>query len=67
MDEYGYVYLIDFGISKFININDSRPGSLKGTAFFMAPEVLKEEDPSNYLNDWWAVGILLYLILKMIC
>jgi protein-serine/threonine kinase len=40
MDEHGYVYLADFGLSKFL-INENETKSFCGTAEYLAPEILE--------------------------
>ena len=67
-DEYRTV-LIDFGIAKTDNANDSttsapmtRTGVIVGTPKYMAPEQLKGDELGPW-TDRYAVGCLLYLLL----
>lgn len=63
IDERGYIKLIDFGISKQINIaKKERTYSLKGTEQYMAPEMLNKKGYS-FQVDWWALGTIMYEML----
>lgn len=65
--ESSYVRLSDFGLSAIIK--KSRCHSLSGTGTYLAPEVI--EDPNNEGHgssvDWWALGILTYILLTLQC
>ncbi|KAI6690846.1 hypothetical protein NL676_027674 [Syzygium grande] len=51
----GIVKLADFGLAKVTTLNDVR--SCKGTAFWMAPEVVNAKDPGYGLPaDIWSLG-----------
>lgn len=58
MDEDGYIYLADFGLSKFLQ-GDDTTNSFCGTAEYLAPEIL-EMKGHGFSVDWWTLGILLY-------
>ena len=58
MDENGYIYLADFGLSKFLQ-GDDQTNSFCGTAEYLAPEIL-EMKGHGFSVDWWTFGILLY-------
>lgn len=69
MDSNSNVKLIDFGLSRsFFQLSDTGEKALlrmqtkAGTAFFMAPEVIR----GNYSNscDMWSAGCILYLMLS---
>ena len=59
MDELGYIYLADFGLSKFLSDQDQKTYSFCGTAEYLAPEIL-EMRGHGYAVDWWTLGILVY-------
>ena len=58
------IKLIDFGLSKCYKNNgfDSKMSSIVGTAYYVAPEVLK----GNYGPecDVWSIGVIMYLLLS---
>ena len=60
IQEDGYVKLIDFGLSKFLEAN-KYTSTIAGTVMYMAPEILNEEHDKN--ADWWSVGCLMYELL----
>mmetsp|Transcript_47439 Transcript_47439/g.34724 ORF Transcript_47439/g.34724 Transcript_47439/m.34724 type:complete len:272 (-) Transcript_47439:132-947(-) len=59
LDEQGYIYLADFGLSKFLQGQNDQTYSFCGTAEYLAPEIL-EMKGHNFSVDWWTFGILLY-------
>lgn len=56
--EDGYMYLIDFGISKKL-ASEEVTRSFCGTPEYLAPEMLKRAGHS-YTLDWWTLGVLTY-------
>jgi serum/glucocorticoid-regulated kinase 2 len=58
MDEYGYIYLADFGLAKILEKGEVA-NSFCGTAEYLAPEIITESGHS-FTVDWWALGILTY-------
>jgi serine/threonine protein kinase len=60
-----WVKIGDFGISKRIGGDSTYLHTFVGTALFMAPEVLDEDNVEGYTNavDIWALGCVLYLLL----
>jgi tRNA A-37 threonylcarbamoyl transferase component Bud32 len=57
--------LLDFGISKAQNIDDSavditRTGMVMGTPYYMAPEQARGDRRLDHRVDLWAVGVILY-------
>lgn len=59
-DIYLDVKLIDFGCSKIFHPNKLNK-ELIGTAYYVAPEVLKES--YNFQCDMWSVGVILYMLI----
>ncbi|MCK5787658.1 MAG: serine/threonine protein kinase [Chlamydiia bacterium] len=55
----GGVKVIDFGISNFF-IDEDDKSSIKGTAMYMAPEVLKRSTNASIQSDIYSLGIILY-------
>ena len=63
-DNNNYIIkLSDYGCSKRLNSLGSKIyfKSHVGTATYMAPEILKEED-YNYKCDLWSIGIIIYIL-----
>lgn len=58
IDQDGYLYLSDFGLSKFIE-GTQQTFSFKGTAEYLAPEIL-DQGGHGFSVDWWTLGVLLY-------
>lgn len=59
LDESGYLKLTDFGIAKLVI---GRTYTVCGTTDYFAPETLKQTG-HNRAVDWWACGVLLYIML----
>ena len=57
MDEYGFISLVDFGLSKLLG-EDKVTESFCGTPDYMSPEVIKGSG-HNHSTDWWGLGILM--------
>eukprot|EP01029_Cantina_marsupialis_P022183 TRINITY_DN5403_c0_g1_i1.p1 TRINITY_DN5403_c0_g1~~TRINITY_DN5403_c0_g1_i1.p1 ORF type:complete len:964 (+),score=256.22 TRINITY_DN5403_c0_g1_i1:214-3105(+) len=55
VDEHGVVKLADFGAAKFLGRINAMTESLKGTPYFMAPEVIKCQGYS-ISADIWSLG-----------
>jgi serine/threonine protein kinase len=62
IDDAGHIKLIDFGLSKWLS-QGSRTGTLCGTLYYMAPEVLRQE-PYTHSADWWSLGVLVFALLQ---
>jgi eukaryotic-like serine/threonine-protein kinase len=75
--KYGEVYILDWGIAKYINQHDfddknfipitnnlTRPGKLAGTLSHIAPE-LSIGEKASYQSDIYALGIILYQMLTL--
>ncbi|KAE8573635.1 cAMP-dependent protein kinase catalytic subunit-like [Halyomorpha halys] len=56
LDEYGYVKLTDFGLSKIVT---QRTYTLCGTPDYFAPEILMNKGYGKSV-DYWSYGVLLY-------
>ncbi|KAL7227839.1 hypothetical protein ACSBR1_022673 [Camellia fascicularis] len=54
VDASGSVKLADFGLAKATKLNDVK--SCKGTAFWMAPEVVNQKDGYGLAADIWSLG-----------
>lgn len=54
----GHVKLTDFKFSAQLTVNRQRRNSRVGTPCWMAPELLKNERPYDFLVDIWSLGIL---------
>lgn len=59
VDESGYIYLADFGLSKFLEGSKDQTFSFCGTAEYLAPEILDMKG-HGFSVDWWTFGILVY-------
>ena len=60
-DESGYLFITDFGISRFNNIDNRRCTS--GTPSYMAPEVIFRQN-HDFSVDFYALGSVLYELIK---
>lgn len=58
LDEYGYLKLTDFGLSKQADYSDN----FCGTPEYISPEMIEGTDHDKNV-DWWALGILIYELL----
>ena len=61
INEDGYAYVIDFGISKKLEAGQ-RTKSFCGTPDYFAPELIKQKG-HDYQLDWWSLGVLTFEIL----
>jgi calcium-dependent protein kinase len=59
-DEYFDIKLIDFGCSKFFR-KDEKHSSFIGTAYYIAPEVFKNEYDEK--SDIWSCGVIMHMLL----
>ena len=58
----GLVKVLDFGLAKARDHSLTGPGTLLGTAAYMAPEQIRD-DPVDGRADLWALGVVLYEML----
>lgn len=58
MDEIGFPKLTDFGLAKFIKVQDVAK-TFCGTPEYLPPEVILDQG-CNRPADWWSLGILIY-------
>lgn len=67
IDEEGHLRLTDFGLSEFRSKIGSKIGKngnyIKGSANYIAPEVIRGDEVS-FEVDWWALGIMAYLMVE---
>jgi len=65
-DPAGGVKVLDFGIAKLVSgtrsMHSTAAGSLVGTLAYMAPELLRGEEPSAAC-DLWALGLIAHELL----
>ena len=54
----------DFGVSKISEPDEEKRGSMIGTIFYMAPEVVNCK-PYLYSSDVWSMGVVLYELLTL--
>ena len=59
-EEYFWIQIIDFGTAKIFEHN-KKEKSIVGSAYYIAPEVLKKN--YNEKCDTWSVGVILYMFL----
>ena len=58
----GTIKIADFGVSKHIRTLQSGPKSLRGTPYWIAPEVIRSENCTNKV-DIWGVGVTAFELL----
>ena len=61
INEDGYIWLADFGLSRILNSNEQAL-TFWGTAEYLSPEMISESG-HTFSSDWWSVGILIYEML----
>jgi len=71
IDRRGHATILDFGLSRLVNINDKLPtgnssvnGQLKGSLSYMSPEQARGQiDQIDHRTDIFSLGIVLYELL----
>src|SRR3954464_12862384 len=58
----GRAVLTDFGTGREVSDGSARTGALVGTPLYLAPELLRDADPSIH-SDIYSLGVLLYHML----
>ena len=61
IDEEGQVYLLDFGLTRSIDHDESSIGLIRGTPWYMSPEQARGE-PLTPASDIYSLGVTLYEI-----
>jgi serine/threonine-protein kinase len=62
-DALDHVKVLDFGISRFLEAEQTKRGMIMGTPEFMAPEQISAPDSVDRRADIWALGVILYEML----
>lgn len=60
--DWDLVKVVDFGIARLVGQNEDADDFICGTPEYMAPEVIRGEDPT-FASDLYSVGVLLYELL----
>ena len=60
----GQLKIIDYGLSKIIDFSTlTRSGTRIGAPHFMSPEQILDGKNITYVSDYYAIGVILYLLL----
>lgn len=59
LDDQGFIKLTDFGISKYLPLNNDPIFSFCGSPEYLSPEIILGEGYTK-VTDWWSFGVLLY-------
>ena len=62
-DALDHVKVLDFGISRFLEVEDRQKGMVIGTPEFMAPEQITDPEHVDGRADIYALGVILYEML----
>jgi serine/threonine-protein kinase len=62
-DAFDHVKVLDFGISRFLSVDDKQKGMVLGTPEFMAPEQITDPESVDRRADVYALGVILYEML----
>lgn len=62
-DAFDHVKVLDFGISRFLMLDDKQQGMVMGTPEFMAPEQITAPESVDRRADIYALGVILYEML----
>ncbi|KAI1722426.1 ubiquitin family domain-containing protein [Ditylenchus destructor] len=63
LDEKGDVKLTDFGFARFVSHQAEQSTSLCGAATYSAPKICRRKHYSPFACDWYALGVVLYILL----
>lgn len=60
----GHAILTDFGLSAKLKAEQSTVKSFSGTAVYLAPEILLDDEGKGHGKsvDWWGFGVLLHIL-----
>ncbi|EAY09871.1 protein kinase, putative [Trichomonas vaginalis G3] len=61
LDQYGRVKVGNFGLATLLLVDDENK-KIKGTRYFMAPEVITQKEYDLMKADIWAIGVTLYYL-----
>ncbi|XP_062090856.1 protein phosphatase 2C and cyclic nucleotide-binding/kinase domain-containing protein [Humulus lupulus] len=61
LDHAGYLQVVDFRFGK--KLSGERTYTICGMADFLAPEIVQGKG-HGFTADWWALGVLIYFMLK---
>jgi serine/threonine protein kinase/TPR repeat protein len=59
-----FLRVLDFGISKFENVNVTASANMLGTPLYMSPEQAKDAPNVDARADIWSLGVVLYEMLS---
>src|SRR3954465_9776093 len=62
-DALDHVKVLDFGISRFLQLDDRQKAMVMGTPEFMAPEQITDPESVDRPTDVYALGVILYEML----
>lgn len=62
IDARGCIRLSDFGLSHHCGPSE-RIQSFSGTPMYLAPEMLTDDGMHDFKVDWWAYGVLIFILL----
>jgi serine/threonine-protein kinase len=62
-EAFDHVKVLDFGISRFLSVDDKQKGMVMGTPEFMAPEQITDPEHVDRRADVYALGVILYEML----
>ncbi len=60
--EFPPIKLIDWGLSKSFIEFENKPSDLRGTSYYMAPEILERQ--YDHKVDIWAAGVVFYVLIS---